>query len=874
MKQSLRCLTLGLSLVFSVMGTPSAQSQSLPSISLSIQLGETAVSLQEDNGSYLLEKGRDRYQHGQYVAAVALWQQASGVFATRGDRINQAMALSNLALAYQQLGQWTEAHQSINQSLALLEHGAASHNLGAQAQQRRVLAQALTNQGSLQLAQGKANEALATWKQSAQLYEQLGLPNGTTKSLLNQIQALRTLGFYRQAAERLANVQQMVNAQVDPSLKLESLLNLGDLLRVVGNLPASQQTLLQALTLAQQLKQPDRIAAVELSLGNTVQLLQQPDVALQHYQQAIAVQPTGLIGLQAELNQLRLLISLDKFAEARPVWGRLHPRLANLPASRLGIYAQINAAQSLLKWSGTDAPPKLAIAQLLARALQQAKELTDRRTEAYALGYLGHLYEQDHQLATAQRLTEQALQLAQVANAPEVAYRWQWQLGRVLQAQVDQPGGQQGSYQPAIAAYSEAIATLNSIRNDLIATNLDAQFSFRESVEPVYRQLVALLLQEAAQTPSTSQKNLQQAREVIESLQLAELDNFFQEACLSGQPKQIDQIDAKAAVIYPIILPDRLEVILSIPGQPLRHYATHKPERELEDLFDRMRRSLRVSSFTQERMTIAQTLYDLLIRPTETELSKADIKTLAFVLDGSLKNLPMAALHDGRQYLVEKYAIALTPGLQLLESRPLARKQVQVLVGGVTEANQGFPALPGVGQEIEQIQAEVPTSVLLNQALTDQALRQQVTTLPFPVVHLATHGQFSSDAENTFILLWQKRLTVKQLGELLQTRAIKDRVPIELLILSACQTAAGDRRAALGLAGVAVRSGARSTLATLWSVDDQSTALFMTQLYQQLSRRQLTKAEAVRQAQLALLKQPEFAHPYYWAPFVLLGNWL
>jgi CHAT domain-containing protein len=142
------------------------------------------------------------------------------------------------------------------------------------------------------------------------------------------------------------------------------------------------------------------------------------------------------------------------------------------------------------------------------------------------------------------------------------------------------------------------------------------------------------------------------------------------------------------------------------------------------------------------------------------------------------------------------------------------------------------------------------------------------------VVHLATHGQFSSNAENTFILAWNERISVKQLGRLLEAREQNDRKPIELLVLSACQTAAGDNRAALGLAGVAVRSGARSTLATLWPVDDRSTSDFMGEFYQALAQSQVTKAQAVRQAQLALLKQPKFRHPFYWAPFVLIGNWL
>ncbi len=144
----------------------------------------------------------------------------------------------------------------------------------------------------------------------------------------------------------------------------------------------------------------------------------------------------------------------------------------------------------------------------------------------------------------------------------------------------------------------------------------------------------------------------------------------------------------------------------------------------------------------------------------------------------------------------------------------------------------------------------------------------------FPVVHLATHGQFSSKADETFILTWDGRINVNQLDTLLRIRETESPNAIELLVLSACQTAAGDKRAALGLAGIAVRAGARSTLASLWNVDDKSTAELMSQFYRELTSQKLTKAEALRQAQLALLNNPKYQHPLFWAAYVLVGNWL
>jgi CHAT domain-containing protein len=138
---------------------------------------------------------------------------------------------------------------------------------------------------------------------------------------------------------------------------------------------------------------------------------------------------------------------------------------------------------------------------------------------------------------------------------------------------------------------------------------------------------------------------------------------------------------------------------------------------------------------------------------------------------------------------------------------------------------------------------------------------------------LATHGQFSSNAADTFIVTWDQKVNVKEFDQLLRSRTREKEQAIELLVLSACETASGDNRAALGLAGAAIRSGARSTAATLWRVNDESTAIFMAEFYKQLASSKTSKAEALRNAQLTLLKNRDYQNPYFWAPFVLVGNW-
>ena len=823
----------------------------------------------QPNQSQLLQQGKTFYEEGKFAEAAAAWQQAAKVYQEQGDRINQALALNYLCLAYQQLGQWNESEGAIASSLKLLQEQPSTI---PSTQRLPVLAQALNMQGQLQLAQGQAEPALNTWKQATTIYAQIGDRAGMTGSLINQAQALQNLGLYRLANKTLSEVKQALQNQPDNPIKIAGLRSLGNALRVVGKLDESRQVLQQSLALAQQLQSSSEISAILLSLGNTARTQQDTKAALEFYQQATASSTSPLSRAQAQLNQLSLLLDTKQVSNAPALASQIQAQISNLPPNRAAIYAQINFAQSLTRLGQTSTASTFSqteIGQILARALQQAKTLNDARAQAYALGQLGAVYEQTQQFQNAQDLTEQALLIAQTSNAPDIAYRWQWQLGRLLKAR--------GNIKGAIASYTESVKTLQSLRSDLVATNPEIQFSFREGVEPIYRELVDLLLQSGERSES-NQDNLKQARSVIESLQLAELDNFFKSACLAGKAVQTDQVidrdDPTAAALYPIILPDRLEVILKLPKQPLIHYKATVTQSEVETTLQELRQELVQPITARKAQSLSKKVYDWLLRPAEDALAQSQVKTLVFILDGALRNIPMAALYDGQQYVVQKYAVALAPGLQLLAPKSLERTQLKTLTGGLTEARQGFSALNNVANEVKQIQAEVPSTVLLNQAFTSASIQKEINSVPFPVVHLATHGQFSSKAEDTFILTWDDRLNVNELDTLLRSRDQRQTNAIELLVLSACQTAKGDKRAALGLAGVAVRAGARSTIASLWSIDDESSAVLMSQFYRELARTTVRKAEALRQAQLSLLQNPQYQHPRYWAPFVLVGNWL
>lgn len=824
-----------------------------------------------DQTQSLVQQGKTLYEAGQFTLVVKVLQQAVAAFEAQGDGLSQAMTLSNLSLAFQQLGQWPQAEQAIRkaiaslhaQSLNLLQTG---QNMGTSNERSQILAQSLDVQGRLQLVRGQAELALTTWRQAADTYAQVGDNAGITRSRINSAQALQALGLYSQAQKTLTEVNQTLQKEPDSSLKATGLRSLGNVFRVVGNLKKSRQVLEQSRDVARASQSNQAIRDILLSLGNTARAQQDTQAALKFYQQAATASAAPTTLIQAQLNQLSLLLETKQWPAAQALWPQIQPQIADLPPSRTAVYARINFAQGLTQLrqhTTTETPSWQDIAQVLAIAVQQAKNLGDQPATSYALGNLGELYEQTQQWSDAKDLTQQALFIAQAIDAEDIAYRWQWQLGRLLRTQ--------GNIQGAIAAYTEAVNNLKSLRSDLVAINPDVQFSFRDEVEPVYRQLVDLLLK-SEKGSKASQKNLQQAREVIESLQLAELANFFRENCLDPL-RPIDQVDVKAAVIYPILLDDRLEVILSLPGQNLRHYATPLPSHQVESRVESLRQILIRPDTSEDIKPQFQEVYNWLIQPAQTALAQSGVETLVFVLDGSLRNIPMAALYDGEQYLVEKYSVALTPGLQLVDPKPLAQRQLKALTAGLSEERQGFPPLEFVKLELAQIKSEIPSEVLLNQEFTTRILDNKVNSSPVPVVHIATHGQFSSQAEDTFILAWDDRINVNELNNLLR-RARDQNLSgtLELLVLSACETATGDKRAALGLAGVAVRAGARSTLASLWAVEDESTASLMSHFYQEL-KTGVTKAEALRRAQKALL-QERYEDPRLWAAFVLLGNWL
>jgi CHAT domain-containing protein len=551
------------------------------------------------------------------------------------------------------------------------------------------------------------------------------------------------------------------------------------------------------------------------------------------------------------------------------------------------------------------------------------------RLLAEALGGMAQLYENRQRREEALRLGDRAIEAARGAEAHDLLLELEWRQGRLLNALHKRP--------EAIAAYQRAVDHIEAIRQDIPVEYHEGHSSFRETLAPIYLGLADLLLQEARRRQGEEKTRLlNRARETVELSKQSEMEDFLGGRCAVQSVKSaaLEQVEPHTAVLYPIMLPDRLELLVS-GGEEIRQFTQPVDAQTLELAGRKLARYLRTGD--SEAQGLSRELYDWLIAPLEPWLRERGVTTLVVAPDGALRLIPLAALFDGEHYLIERYAIAVSPGLTLLQPAPLQQRGIDALLAGMSEPgpvverlpspflravagaverglarggdaprnralplDEGKPAgaattmreaetlmrdpvfreqlqralsLPGVAQEIENLSQRKPNTVLLNEQFTVNAFKREMLKTPYSVVHIASHGVFGKTADSSFVMAYDAVLNMDELERLLRSEKFK-RSPVELLTLSACQTAEGDDRAPLGLSGIAIKARVRGALGTLWPVADEAASRLMAKFYEELAQPGVSKVEALRRAQLSLLKDERMAHPFFWSPFILVGNWL
>ncbi|MBW4573801.1 MAG: CHAT domain-containing protein [Aphanothece sp. CMT-3BRIN-NPC111] len=357
----------------------------------------------------------------------------------------------------------------------------------------------------------------------------------------------------------------------------------------------------------------------------------------------------------------------------------------------------------------------------------------------------------------------------------------------------------------------------------------------------------------------------------------------------------------KAALIYVVSLKDKLELLLIVPNNPpIRQVIPAANRRVVQKAAQEFRTSI-TNRILTNYLPPAKQLYQWIVAPFEQVLQANQIDTLIFSMDAGLRTIPVAALHNGQQFLIEQYSVAIIPSFSLTDTRYLPITNSQILAMGISKGIEGQTPLPAVAVEIPTLANELwPGQAFLNQASTIENLKS-LSRQHFGIIHLATHAEFKpGKISNSYIQFWNTKLRLDQLRKLSQELQWNAAPKVEMLVLSACRTALGDEQAELGFAGLAVQAGVKTALGSLWYVSDQGSLALMTKFYEQLKSAPI-KTEALRQAQLAMLKgqvrieggqlrlsevnrvplPPELArmgdiilsHPYFWSAFTIIGNW-
>ncbi|MEM7016647.1 MAG: CHAT domain-containing protein, partial [Pseudomonadota bacterium] len=691
-----------------------------------------------------------------------------------------------------------------------------------------------------------------------------------TATSCQPLQALRSVRQYLKDTEHdpsAIELQTVIFTETSPSGIALRHSQLADVLLTLQRPALASKHLEAALDIVEKLADPWLTAHVENNWGILLSIEGNHSTAIEAWQNAIqAATKAPLLKTQALFNLARSYTQQGQLAKAQATWREAWTASTAIPAEQTRIYQQLSLGQLALSLREQDSTllPAVNLTEQFVDLLPIAAN--DEILKSYAHGYLAEALIQQGNYEPAAAHLRQAIFMTQ--QLPEMRYYWTMQQGRLWQAQ--------GDANRAGDAYQQALNDLRLVQDFLMTGRRDIEHLFRAYIRPVYARLAALYLQQASANPTVEVELLQQARAVIELSKAAELQNYFQDDCVAAARARVPtrpNLPARTAVLYPLILSDRLELLLALPDEKLQHFTVDIAGEQLRQVVNNFGNSLQ-SRATSRFFTHSRQLHDWLIAPLREQLTTHNIDTLVLVPDGPLRTIPFAALHSGKKYLIQDFALSVTPALDLTELNALDRQALKILLKGISKGVQEFTPLPNVPNELKTIQATYSDStLLLDEAFSLDAMQAEMRTQQYPVVHIASHGQFKPDPTETFVLTYEDKLTMNRMESFIGQGRLQGN-PVELLTLSACQTAVGDERAALGLAGVAIKAGAHSALASLWFVDDEATSKLVSTFYQNLRNPENSRAQALQQSQQALLSERRFRHPAYWAPFLLIGSWL
>ena len=862
-----------------------------------VKIKESAPLSQENletQAQQLDEKATQQLENGELETALQTFQQLLDIQTQQSDRdsgtdfyrLNISSTLYSIATIYQQLQQYQEALEHYQQALAIRQQ------LG----DRDQIAATLHSIGTVYYHLSQYPQALASLNQALKMRRQLGDTNAIGRTL-NQIGVIYDRqGKYPKALEFYQEALEMAKKEKDSTNRNAILSNIGLVNSRLGRYE-------QAIDFYRQVLQnnPSNKAIVLTYIGAVYRYLEEFSNALKFYQQALEIyqENQDRLSIATTLDNIGVIYreqakysqALEYHQQALAIWEELD--------NKEGKSATLHNIGIVHRESGQHSESL----EFLTHTLILDKQLGNRNGERITLANIGKLLEKKNQPELAIIFYKQSINITE-------------EIRQDLQVL---PVEQQKSYvDGTVTEIYRALANLllqekRAIESHQILDLLKVQeiFEYMGGIKPnqdksnevimlklenIFREKHTQFLDEVGNTSEQNQnislEKLVKIHDFIGSEEITEIRSEIKKKAKSQKltPEMLVLLQSElkkhkkesAIVLYPLILEDRLELILVTANSSPVHRTVLVNQKEFERALFEFRVGLinrrKANNISDSRvMEAGLKLYNWLIKPIEYDLKIGRIKTIIYAPDGQLRYIPLAALYDGEKWLTERFKINNITAASIMDLNPRRNRNIRILAGALTEGNYNFAVgkrqfefegLPFAGIEVEKLANMFPqTKKLLGNDFTKEVMELRMAS--HSVIHFATHSAFvSGNPEDSFILYGD--------GNLANLREVEkwNLNGVELVVLSACETGVGkelgDGSEMLGFGYQMQAAGAAASLATLWRVDDQGTYEFMNDFYTAL-KNGVNKAGAVQKAQIAMINS-EYNHPYYWAPFILIGN--
>ncbi len=744
----------------------------------------------------------------EYQKAIGIYQQSLAVFQKTDNQLGVASSFNNLGIAYKSLGQYYKAIEFYQQSLAIFEA----------IDDYTQTAKSLNNLGELHSLLGQYQQGIELYQQSLQIFKEKQDHSGVASSLNNLGIAYKSLGQYQKAREfyqQSLAISQKIN---EPAEVAKTLNNLGEVYYLQKEYQQAKKFHQQSLVIKKDIGDRSGIASSFNNLGEVYRSLGEYQKAIEFYQQSLAISQE--LGERSEegitLSNIALLLEEQKQPELAIVF---YKQSVNVREAIRKDNQKLSQAQRQ-SYTNTVADDYRRLADLL---LQQ-----DRILEAQQVLDLLKVQELDDYLYNVRGSEETAQGVVERSSEKMI-----WQ-------------GTEEKLDQAIALGKE-LSKLDSIKPNSIRTDAQKQRirEIRKLQEEIIKEFQAFL-----NSPEV-QKQIVQLRRKTEG------EDFDLEQYAQTLQDNLEQLQQDAVIIYPLVLDNRLELVLITADSPPIHKSVEVKREELNQAILQFRKVLQ-TPYNNPKVS-ARKLYNWLIKPLEEHLATAGAKTILYAPDGQLRYIPLAALYDGKQWLTENFRVNNITALSLTEINTQPQADLEIFAAAFTKGQHTvkaggeehtFRGLPYAGVEVENLAELIPETIKL---LDDQFNKETISDMnSYSVVHLATHAAFVvGEPEESFIVFGD--------GTHATLRDIKNwNLPdVDLIVLSACETGLGDilgdGKEILGLGYQMQNTKAKAAIASLWQVNDGGTQALMNAFYVALQGNDITKAEALRQAQLALI---------------------